>query len=89
MTPRDFTVAFIGDQGPAERPVSHAWDVLNLIKREGAEQAGVHLTTMQRRERGGGPVGGTIRTLAKIHRALEDAGVEFTAEKRKKRKIAK
>ncbi len=37
MTPRDFTVAFIGDQGPVERPGSRAWDVLNLIKREGAE----------------------------------------------------
>ena len=37
MTPPDFTVAFIGDQGPLERPGSGAWDVLALIEREGAD----------------------------------------------------
>ncbi len=31
-------------------------------------------------ERGNGPVGGTVQTLAKVERALEQAGVEFTAQ---------
>ncbi len=30
-------------------------------------------------ERGDGPVGGMVQTLAKVQRALEGAGVEFTA----------
>ena len=30
-------------------------------------------------ERGEGPISGMVQTLAKVQRALEDAGVEFTA----------
>ncbi len=38
------------------------------------------MTTIQCMERGNDPVGGTVQTLAKIRNALEDAGVEFTAQ---------
>ncbi len=54
--------------------------LLHLPARELAEKAGVHITTVQRMERGDGPVGGTVQTLAKVQRALEDAGVEFTSQ---------
>jgi transcriptional regulator with XRE-family HTH domain len=45
-----------------------------------AEQAGVHIATVQRLERQNGPVHGTIDTLRKIQAALEGAGVEFLAD---------
>ena len=45
-----------------------------------AQRSGVHITTVQRMERGGGPVGGTVQTLTKVQRTLEDAGVEFTTQ---------
>ncbi len=45
-----------------------------------AEKAGVHITTVQRMERGDGLVGGTVQTLAKVQRALENAGVDFIAQ---------
>ncbi len=45
-----------------------------------AHRSGVHVTTVQRLERGNGPVGGTVKTLANIQSALEDAGVEFTSQ---------
>ncbi len=51
------------------------WSALQL-----AHRSGVHATTVQRLEHGNGPVGGTVKTLAKIQSALEDAGVEFTSQ---------
>ena len=43
-----------------------------------AERSGVHITTVQRMERGAGPIGGTVRTLTKVQGALEQGGVAFT-----------
>ena len=54
--------------------------LLRWSSRQLAQRSGVHMTTVQRMERGNGPVGGTIKTLAKIQSALEDAGVEFTSQ---------
>ena len=54
--------------------------LLRWSARELARKSGVHITTVQRMERGDGPVSGTVQTLAKVERALEDAGVEFTAQ---------
>ena len=54
--------------------------LLHWSARELAQRAGCHITTVQRMERGHGPVGGTVQTLAKVQRALEDAGVEFTTQ---------
>ena len=54
--------------------------LLRWSGRELAEKAGVHPTTVQRMERGDGPVGGTVQTLAKVERALEQAGVAFTTQ---------
>ena len=54
--------------------------LLRWSARQLAEKAGVHITTVQRMERGDGPVGGMVQTLAKVQRALEGAGVEFTAQ---------
>ncbi len=54
--------------------------LLRWSARQLAEKADVHLTTVQRMECGDGPVGGTVQTLAKVQRALEHAGVEFTAQ---------
>ena len=53
--------------------------LLRWSARQLAQKADVHLTTIQRMECGDGPVGGTVRTLAKVQNALEDAGVEFTS----------
>ena len=54
--------------------------LLRWSARELAQKSGVHITTVQRRERGDGPVGGMVQTLAKVQRALEDAGVDFIAQ---------
>ncbi len=54
--------------------------LLRWSARELAQRSRVHITTVQRMERGNGPVGGTVHTLAKVQRALEDAGVEFTSQ---------
>ena len=54
--------------------------LLRWSARELAQRSGVHITTVQRMERGDGLVGGMVQTLAKVQRALEDAGVEFTAQ---------
>ncbi len=54
--------------------------LLRWPARELAQRSGVHITTAQRMERCDGPVGGRVQTLAKVQRALEDAGVEFTAQ---------
>ena len=54
--------------------------LLRWSARELAQRSGVHVTTVQRMERGDGPVGGTVKTLAKVQRALENAGVEFTSQ---------
>ncbi len=48
--------------------------LLRWSARELAEKSGVHITTVQRMERGDGPVGGMVQTLAKVQRALEGAG---------------
>ena len=53
--------------------------LLRWSARQLAEKAGVHTTTVQRMGAGDGAVAGTVQTLAKVQRALEDAGVEFTA----------
>lgn len=45
-----------------------------------AEQAGVHLSTVQRMERSQGPVGGNVQSVRRVQAALERAGVEFLAE---------
>ncbi len=45
-----------------------------------AEQAGVHLSTVQRMERSQGPVGGNVESVRRVQTALEGAGVEFLAE---------
>ncbi len=45
-----------------------------------AEQAGVHLSTVQRMERSQGPVGGNVESVRRVQTALERAGVEFLAE---------
>ncbi len=62
------------DQFRAARALLH-WSA-----RELAQRSGVHITTVQRMERGDGPVSGTVQTLAKVERALEDACVEFTSQ---------
>ncbi len=54
--------------------------LLRWSARELAQRSRVHITTVQRMERGDGPVGGMVQTLAKVQRALEDAGVEFTVQ---------
>ncbi len=54
--------------------------LLRWSARELARRSGVHITTVQRMERGDGPVGGMVQTLAKVQRALEDAGVDFIAQ---------
>ncbi len=45
-----------------------------------AEQAGVHLSTVQRMERSHGPVGGNVESVRRVQAALERAGVVFLAE---------
>ncbi len=45
-----------------------------------AEQAGVHLSTVQRMERSQGPVGGNVESVRRVQTALERAGVVFLAE---------
>ena len=45
-----------------------------------AEQAGVHLSTVQRMERSAGPVGGNVESVRRVQAALERAGVEFLAD---------
>ncbi len=45
-----------------------------------ADRAGVHITTVQRLERLEGPLRGNARTLRRIQRTLETAGVAFTQE---------
>ena len=45
--------------------------------RELAERAGVHISTIQRMERGDGSVGGTVIIHEKVIRALEASGIEF------------
>ncbi len=45
-----------------------------------ADRAGVHITTIQRLERLEGPLRGNTRTLQRIQRSLETAGVVFTQE---------
>ena len=45
-----------------------------------AEEAGVHLSTVQRMERAGGPVNGNVESVRRVQDALERAGVEFLAE---------
>ena len=54
--------------------------LLRCSLRQLAEKAGFHTTTVERMERGDGPVGGTVQTLAKVQRALQDAVVAFTAQ---------
>ncbi len=54
--------------------------LLRWSARELAKRSGVHITTVQRMERGDGPVGGTVQTLTKVQSALEDAGVKFTSQ---------
>lgn len=44
-----------------------------------AERASVHITTVQRLERGGPRPRGHVETVEKIRQALEAAGVEFGA----------
>ncbi len=54
--------------------------LLRWSARQLAQKSGVHVTTVQRMERGDGPVGGTLKTLAKIQSALENPGIEFTSQ---------
>ena len=54
--------------------------LLRWSARKLGQKSGVHVTTVQRMERGSGLVGGTVLTLAKIQSALEDAGVAFTEQ---------
>jgi DNA-binding transcriptional regulator YhcF (GntR family) len=45
-----------------------------------AEEAGVHLSTVQRMERTQGEVGGNVESVRRVQTALERAGVVFLAE---------
>ena len=54
--------------------------LLGWSGRQLAEESGVHLTTVQRLERGNGLASGTVKILVRIEGALEDAGVEFTSQ---------
>jgi len=45
-----------------------------------ADHAGVHITTVQRIERARGALRGSTKTLEKIRRALEGAGVIFVGD---------
>ncbi len=54
--------------------------LLRWSARELAGRAGVHIATVQRMERGNGPVQGTVECLRKVQNALEDAGVAFTTQ---------
>ncbi len=51
--------------------------LLRWSARELAERAGVHLSTVQRMERSEGTIRSTVRTVAKVERALEAEGVDF------------
>ncbi len=51
--------------------------LLRWSARELAEKAGVSLATVQHIERPDGTVRGTVRTLARVQRALEDEGIDF------------
>ena len=45
-----------------------------------ADRAGVHITTVQRLERAHGSLRGAAKTVDKIRRALETAGVIFVSD---------
>lgn len=51
--------------------------LLGWSARELAERTGLHITTVQRLESGSGPISGNIRSIRRIHSALEAAGTEF------------
>lgn len=51
--------------------------LLGWSARRLAERAGVHLATVQRMERCDGTVRGTVRTAARVQRALEAEGIHF------------
>jgi transcriptional regulator with XRE-family HTH domain len=59
--------------------------LLGWSARELAERAGVHLTTVQRIERSEREIHTTVRTLGKVQRTLEGAGIEFISKGRKGR----
>ena len=45
-----------------------------------AERAGVSISTVQRMERGGGPVTSDTESMRRVQHVLERAGVEFLAD---------
>ncbi len=54
--------------------------LLGWSARQLADKSGVHLTTVQRLERGNGLASGTVKTLDRVPGALEYAGVEFASQ---------
>lgn len=54
--------------------------LLGLDQKTLAEMAGVSVPTIQRMEKRGGSVGGSVETLTRIVEALERAGIELIAE---------
>ena len=51
--------------------------LLRWSARELAEQAGLHITTVQRIENGNGSVSGNMSSIRRIQEALEEGGIEF------------
>jgi transcriptional regulator with XRE-family HTH domain len=54
--------------------------LLDLSQQELAERSGVGLATIKRIEAAGGELAGTAKTLFRIQKALEAAGVVFLEE---------
>ncbi len=50
---------------------------LGWSARELAERAGLHITTVQRMEKGSGAVTGNVSSIQRVQEALEAAGAEF------------
>ena len=51
--------------------------LLGWSARELAERSGLHITTVQRMEKGSGPIAGNNSSIRWIQEALETAGAEF------------
>lgn len=51
--------------------------LLRWSARELAERAELHITTVQRMEKGSGAVSGNMRSIRRVQESLEKAGIEF------------
>ena len=51
--------------------------LLRWSARELADQAGLHITTVQRMETGNGSISGNMRSIRSVQHVLERAGINF------------